>query len=84
MTLSRKYAKVANNFFSRVVKYDTIKYFTGFVIFFFYRERHFYSKMALPHATNNIIYHYHSYRLPPNFTKMSLKNKRTATEEGMN
>ena len=40
-------------------------------------------KIARPHATYDVICHYNSNRLSPNFTKMNVKDKRTATEAGM-
>ena len=53
----------------------------------FYTEKvkntYFYSKIACPHATSDVICCYRSNRLSPKFAKMCLKDKRTATEYSM-
>ena len=67
-----------------MIELNILLLLVAFYMFFFSLkngEKHiFYSKMAWPHATYDIISRYHRNRLLPNFSKMCLKDKRIATE----
>ena len=59
-----------------VIELNVLLLLETFYMFFHWttvKNTHFYSKMAWPHATYDILSRYHSNRLSPNLTKMCLK-----------
>ena len=91
-TKSQIYRKneICKYFFVTVVEYNTIKHFLKLLLATFYKFLHrkkvkiciFVKKMACSNVTFDVISRYHSNWLSPNFAKMCLTEKYTATENG--